>query len=82
MSEGGGSFLHENPPSPANCVGRRSFLRKRVLFLFLTLLLASAAAFYTLNAIAPLPLPRLSLENGSTQSYSLPEASSQGLPWP
>ena len=70
---------------PKKHVGRRSVLRKRVLFLFLSLLLASAAALYTLHAIAPLPLPRPSLKNGSTLAYPAPSGASpplQAFPWP
>ena len=45
----------------------------------------SAAALYTLNAIAPLPLPRPSLKNGSTLAYPAPSGASpplQAFPWP
>ena len=40
-------------------------MRKKVLFLFFSLLLASAAVLYTLHSITPLPIARPVPENGS-----------------
>lgn len=55
-------------------------MRKNVLFLLFSLLLASVTALYTLHSITPLPIERPRVENGSVALYAETYSGSMLLP--